>query len=70
MQENISNKIDAKLVDKIISVAYRDGSIIDKIIVAWKAGGDDNVKYLLEEYRETFNKVHKLKQVDLSDHVI
>ena len=70
MQENISNKIDVKLIDKIISVAYRDGSIIDKIIVAWKAAGDDNVKYLLEEYRATFNKVHKLKQVDLSDHVI
>jgi len=70
MQENISNKIDAKLFDKIICVAYRDGSIIDKIIIAWKAAGDDNVKNLLEEYRTTFNKVRKLKQVDLSDYVI
>ena len=70
MQENISNKIDAKLVDKIICVAYRDGSIIDKIIVAWKAAGDDNVKNLLEEYRTTFNKLKKLKQVDLPDYVI
>jgi len=69
MQENISNKIDAKLIDKIISVAYRDGSMTDKIIVAWKAAGDDNVKNLLEEYRATFNKVSKLKQVDLPEYV-
>jgi hypothetical protein len=70
MQENISNKIDAKLVDKIISVAYRDGSITDKIIVTWKAACDDKVKNLLEEYRATFNKVRKLKLVDLPDYVI
>ena len=70
MQENISNKIDAKLANKIICVAYKDSSIIDKIFIAWKAAGDKNVKNLLEEYRATFNKVHKLKQFDLPDYVI
>jgi hypothetical protein len=70
MQENILNKIDPKSIDRIICVAYKDGSIIDRIIVAWKAAGDDNVKNLLEEYRASFNKVRKLKQVDLPDYVI
>lgn len=70
MQENISNKIDAKLIDKITSVAYRDGSMTDKIIVAWKAASDDNVKNLLEEYRATSNKLRKLKQLDLPEYVI
>ncbi len=70
MLENISNKIEPKLIDKIICVAYKDGSIIDKIIVTWKAAGDDNVKNLLGEYRATFDEIKKLKQVDLPDYVI
>ena len=33
MQENISNKIDEKLLDKIIAVAYNDAGIYDRMVV-------------------------------------
>ena len=57
MQKKPSNKIEIELIDKIISVAYGDASIIEKIIVMWKAASDENVKNILEEYRATADKV-------------
>ncbi len=33
MQENISNKIDEKLLDKIIAVAYGDAGLYDRLVV-------------------------------------
>jgi hypothetical protein len=70
MQQKISNKVGTGLIDKLISVAYGDAGIIDKIIVIWKARGDENVKNLLEEYRSTARKVRKMKNVELPDSVI
>ncbi len=70
MQKKPSNKIEIELVDKIISVAYGDASIIDKIVVIWKAVSDENVKNILEEYRATADKVRKLQNLNLPDYVI
>jgi hypothetical protein len=70
MQKKPSNKIEIELIDKIISVAYGDASIIDKIIVMWKAASDENVKNILEEYRATADKVCKLQNLNLPGYVI
>jgi hypothetical protein len=70
MQKKPSNKIEIELVDKIISVAYGDTSIIDKFIVMWKAASDENVKNILQEYRATAKKVRKLQSSMLPDYVI
>ncbi|MGA7720849.1 MAG: hypothetical protein WCA84_06700 [Ignavibacteriaceae bacterium] len=50
-------EIDGKFVDKIISVAYGDGSLFDKIEVYKKAYSNPAVKKLLYDYKATAKAV-------------
>ncbi len=67
MQENISNKIDEKLLDKIIAVAYGDAGLYDRLIVWMKARRDPEIKKLLDEYNLTASSVHSLEEKKLPD---
>ena len=67
---NNSNNINQKLIDKIISVAYGDANITERIIVNWKASRNDEVRILLEEYKSTANSVHNITKEELPEHVI
>lgn len=69
MQKNNSNKIETELVNKIISVAYGEAGLIDRIVVLWEAVRNENVKQLLEDFRTTANGVHKLKQIELPEYI-
>ena len=53
MQEKKSNKIDEKLLDKIIAVAYSDAGLYDRIIVWVKSKNNPEIKGLLDEYKLT-----------------
>ena len=65
-----SNKLDQKLFDKIIRVAYGDAGIIDRIYVNLKASSNQKIKELLEEYKHTADAVHHVKQENVPDQII
>ena len=70
MRVKESNKLDQKLIDKIIRVAYGDAGIVDQIYISFKASSDQKIKEFLEEYKRTVNAVHSVKQENAPDHII
>jgi len=62
MQENISNKIDEKLLDKIIAVAYNDAGFYDRVVVWINSRRDPEIEKLLYEYKLTASYVHSLEE--------
>lgn len=70
MQMKNSNNIDEKLYDKIIAVAYKDASLIDKFIVYRKANKSPVIQRLLNEFRETAAAVHNIKSDEFPDSAI
>ncbi len=67
MQEHISNKIDAKLLDKIIAVAYSDAGLYDRLVVWMKARREPEIKKMLDEYKLTASSVHSLDENKLPE---
>ncbi len=67
MQEHISNKIDAKLLDKIIAVAYSDAGLYDRLVVWMKARREPEIKKMLDEYKLTASSVHSLDEKKLPE---
>ena len=55
-------KIDEQLHDKIISVAYGDAGLIDKIKIYLLANNNVEVKSLLNEYKSTSKAVHSIEK--------
>ena len=67
MQEHISNNIDAKLLDKIIAVAYSDAGLYDRLVVWINARRDPEIKRMLDEYKLTASSVHSLDEKKLPE---
>ncbi|MEE9573380.1 MAG: hypothetical protein V3W20_10055 [Candidatus Neomarinimicrobiota bacterium] len=67
MQENISNNIDEKLLDKIIAVAYSDAGLYDRMVVWINARRDSEINSLLYEYKLTAASVHSLEEKKLTE---
>jgi len=67
MQEKNSNKIDEKLLDKIIAVAYKDAGLYDRLIVWMNARKDQEIKKFLNEYKLTASSVHSLDEEKLPE---
>lgn len=67
MQENISNKIDEKLLDKIIAVAYSDAGLYDRMVVWINARRYPEIEKLLSEYKLTSKSVHQLVETELPE---
>jgi len=61
--------MDERLLNKIISVAYNDAGIVDKIYIHYLALKNPDIKKLLDDYKETFRKIHDLKIDECSDEV-
>ena len=70
MRMKNSINIDEKLYEKIIAVAYKDASSIDKFIVYRKAKKDPEIQQLLNEFTETAMAVHNIKSDELPDSTI
>jgi predicted PurR-regulated permease PerM len=70
MRAKESNKLDQKLINKIIRVAYGDAGIVDQIYIRLKASSNEKIKELLEEYKQTANAVHTIKQENVPDQII
>ncbi len=67
MQENISNKIDEKLLDKIIAVAYGDAGLYDRMVVWIISKREPEIEKLLAEYKLTAKSVHQLVETELPE---
>lgn len=70
MQAKESNKMNQKLIDKIIKVAYGDAGIFDWIYIQLKAVISEEIKSILVDYRSTAKAIHHLKQEDTPDQII
>ena len=70
MQRKESNKLDQKLIDKTIKVAYGDAGIVDWLYIRFKALTNNEIKSLISEYKETAIAVHNLQQEDAAEHII
>ena len=70
MQENISNSIDEKLLDKIIAVAYSDAGLYDRMVVWINAMRYPEVEKMLAEYKITAKSVHHLVESELPESTI
>ena len=70
MRAKESNKLDQKLINKIIRVAYGDAGIVDQFYISFKASLNEKIKELLEEYKQTANAVHSVKQENVTDQII
>lgn len=70
MRMKNSNNMDEELYNKIIAVAYKDASLIDKFIVYKKAKRNPEIQKLLNDFKETAAAVHNIKSDELPDSVI
>ncbi len=70
MNRKKSYELNEEMINKIISVAYNDANIFERIFVYRAAKGDDNVKKLLQSYCNTAIKVHELKEEDCPEEII
>lgn len=59
---NESKKISEELLDKIISVAYSDAGLFDRIKIYFAAKNNSKVKKILDEFRLTAGEIHLLKE--------
>ncbi len=64
---NSSEKINEEYLNKIISAAYGDAGIIDKIKLYLDSKKYPEVKKILEEYRKTAHEVHSLKHEEYKE---
>ena len=55
-----TEKISEEYLDKIISVAYGDSGVTDKLKLYFDASKNPDIKKLLNEYRGTAREVHLL----------
>ena len=67
MQENISNKIDEKLLEKIIAVGYSDATVYERMVVWINARRYPEIEKLLNEYKLTASSVHSLDEKKLPE---
>ncbi|MCL5030191.1 MAG: hypothetical protein M1480_14365 [Bacteroidetes bacterium] len=58
-----SNPIDEKILEKIISTAYGDAGMIDKIRIYFYSLTKPEVKKLLNEYKQTANAIHSFNNL-------
>ena len=70
MQENISNNIDEKLLDKIIAVAYKDAGLYDRMVVWINERKYPEIEKTLAEYKHTAKSVHQLAESELPESTI
>ena len=59
-----------ELLNKIISVAYGDAGLVDKIYIKRLARKNEEVRLLLEEYQETAREIHSIKEDECPPEII
>ncbi len=69
MQHKREN-IDERILEKIISVAYNDAGLLDKIKIHLLARKNPDVKKILEEYKRTAIKIKNIPLDECPDSVI
>lgn len=64
------SEMDEKLLERVISAAYKDAPFWERLFVMWKAARDPEVKKLFKEYKTTAGQVHRLKEEACPESVI
>lgn len=62
MNNKKSSELSEKMINRIISVAYGDAGLLDKLLIWHAAKKDNKIKKLLDSYRTTANEVHKIEE--------
>ncbi|OGU76210.1 MAG: hypothetical protein A2V93_03290 [Ignavibacteria bacterium RBG_16_34_14] len=69
MQSN-KNKIDEETLDRIISAAYKDAGLIERLKIYFLAKKNAGVKSIYNEYRTNADRVKKIPPEECPDSVI
>ena len=64
-----TKRINEEYLNKIISVAYGDAILIDKVKIYLDARRDTNIKKILNEYRTTAREVHLISSEEFKGSV-
>ncbi len=62
--------MNEKLINKIISVAYGNANLIDKIRIFWMSRNNDKIKSMLKQYRASANKIKNLEEDEVPEQII
>jgi hypothetical protein len=63
-------ELNEEMIDKIISVAYDDASLRERIFVYRAAASDEKVKELLVSYRSTAKEVRQINEEEFPDELL
>lgn len=64
------SEMDEKLLNRIISAAYKDAPLRERFFIKWMAARDPEVKRLYQEYKTTAHQVHRLEEEACPESVI
>lgn len=70
MQYSKPDNISEEMLNRIISAAYKDAPLIDRIRIFFLTKKNQEVKKLLKEYRRTVNNIKKVPLEECPDSVI
>jgi len=70
MKAKKSFEIKEELVNKIISVAYGDAGLLDKLIVKKLIRNNPDAKTLYDDFKNTADQVHKINEVNCPNELI
>jgi len=62
--------VEEKLLNRIISVAYGDADLLDKIKINWLAKNNQEINKLLTDYKNIANQTHTLDLEECPDEII
>ena len=64
-----TEKISEEYLNKIISVAYGDAGLIDKLKIYFQSKRNPEIEKILNEYRKTARQVHSISPEEYSERV-
>jgi hypothetical protein len=65
-----SYNISEKLYNKIVSVAYGEGTLLDKVKIRYMAANNEEIKKIFVSYRDIANAVHHLDEEMFPDELL
>ena len=63
-------ELNEEMINKIISVAYKDATLMDKFIVMTAAAQNPEIREMLSSYRQTAKEVEELHEEEFPDDLL
>ena len=63
-------ELNEEMINKIISVAYKDATLMDKFIVMRATAQNPEIREMLSSYRQTAKEVEELHEEEFPDDLL